>query len=135
MIQYIENPIIELDNLLSLYHSVEWSGYTNRPEMLRLSYENSLLKIAAFDHNQLVGLIRVVGDGYSIIFIQDILVRPEYQRQQIGTQLISKALAHYPDYYQIHLLTVDSEITKSFYESVGFKQINELGGVCFTYIK
>ncbi|MGX7076836.1 GNAT family N-acetyltransferase [Globicatella sanguinis] len=35
-------------------------------------------------------MIRVVRDGYSILFIQDILVLPEFQRQGIGSTLLKK---------------------------------------------
>ena len=37
--------------------------------------------MAAYDEDRLVGLIRVVGDGLTIVFIQDLLVYPQYQRQ------------------------------------------------------
>ena len=39
-----------------------------------------MLVLGAYKQNELLGIIRVVGDGATIIFIQDILVFPEYQR-------------------------------------------------------
>ncbi|WP_056970827.1 GNAT family N-acetyltransferase [Liquorilactobacillus vini] len=59
----------------------------------------------------MVGLIRVIGDGASIIYIQDILILPTYQRKGIGSDLIKRILALYPDYYQINLLTSDEKKT------------------------
>ena len=32
-----------------------------------------------------------MGDGFSVLFIQDILVLPEYQRKGIGTKLLQTA--------------------------------------------
>ena len=61
--------------------------------MLERAYENSFLKIAAFEGKQLIGMVRVVGDGASVILIQDLLVRPEYQRKGIGSQLLRCILA------------------------------------------
>ena len=37
-------------------------------------------------------MVRVVGDGASVILIQDLLVHPEYQRKGIGDQLMRAVL-------------------------------------------
>lgn len=65
--------------IINLYTAVGWSNYFNNPEMLCNAYENSLYILGAYDRDKLVGIIRVVGDGHSIIYVQDILVLPEYQ--------------------------------------------------------
>ena len=106
--------------ILHLYHSVGWTNYTQNPEMLKKAYDHSLKIIGAYDEEKLIGIIRVVGDGYSIIYIQDILVLPEYQHQGIGTLLMKKVLDDYAQVYQKVLLTDDTEKTKQFYQSVGF---------------
>ena len=47
--------------------------------MLKAAYKNSLHILGAFnEEGKLVGVLRAVGDGASILFIQDILVYPEY---------------------------------------------------------
>ena len=55
------------EEILSLYTSVGWENYTRNPQMLERAYENSFLKIAAFEGKQLIGMVRVVGDGASVI--------------------------------------------------------------------
>ncbi|WIK67604.1 GNAT family N-acetyltransferase [Globicatella sanguinis] len=77
-------------------------------------------------------MIRVVGDGYSILFIQDILVLPEFQRQGIGSTLLKKVINTFSNVYQMHLLTDDMEKTRKFHESVGFKDVKDLQGAAFT---
>ena len=74
--------------ILDLYRSVGWSGYYNQPEVLAKAFRNSLCIYAAYAEGQLAGLIRAVGDGASVVFIQDILVRPAYQRRGLGKQLL-----------------------------------------------
>lgn len=37
------------EEILSLYTSVGWENYTRNPQMLERAYENSFLKIAAFE--------------------------------------------------------------------------------------
>ena len=135
MITYKHNPQLDFQAVLDLYDSVDWTGYTSRPEMLEKALEHSLLVLAAFDSDRLVGLLRAVGDGHSIVFIQDILVLPAYQRQGIGRNLLEQATAHFPGIYQLHLLTENTEKTRSFYEALGFTAVESLDCVAYTYLK
>ncbi|HEL1602840.1 TPA: GNAT family N-acetyltransferase [Streptococcus suis] len=135
MITYKQNPQLDFQAVLDLYASVDWTGYTSRPEMLEKSLEHSLLVLVAFDSDRLVGLLRAVGDGHSIVFIQDILVLPPYQRQGIGRHLLEQAVTHFPGIYQLHLLTDNTEKTRSFYEELGFTAVESLDCVAYTYLK
>ena len=89
------------------------------------------LKIAAFEGKQLIGMVRVVGDGASVILIQDLLVRPEYQRKGIGSQLMRAVLERCEDVYQIELMTDNTEKTILFYQSLGLKKVDEIGCCAF----
>lgn len=106
--------------ILPLYESAGWINYTKNPVMLRESYRHSLKIYAAYLNEQLVGLIRVVGDGFSVVFVQDLLVYPDNQRQGIGTALLKKVLEEFSGVYQLHLLTDHTEKTVAFYKSLGF---------------
>ena len=121
------------EEILNLYDSVGWCSYTNRPDMLEHAFEHSLRILGAHDGEKLVGIIRAVGDGYSVLFIQDILVLPEYQRKGIGTKLLETMLSLYPDVYQIQLVTDRTEKTVSFYKSCGFLPYSEIN--CEGFIK
>ena len=134
MIRYVENPNVSLEEVLPLYEAVGWTNYTTKPEMLKAAYENSLHIIGAFNNDEkLIGVLRGVGDGASILFIQDILVYPEYQHQGIGTKLLQETLEKYKNVYQIQLATDDSTKTVSFYESNGFTSLTFLNCVSFIY--
>ncbi len=43
---------------------------------------------------KVVGMARVVGDGHTVFYIQDVIVRPPYQRQGLATQML-KAIMEY----------------------------------------
>lgn len=135
MITYRQNPQLDFQAVLEIYDSVGWTNYTDRPTMLQKALEHSLLVLAAFDGDRLVGLLRAVGDGHSIVFIQDILVLPTYQRQGIGRTLLEQAITHFPGIYQLHLLTDNTEKTRSFYEALGFTAVDSLDCVAYTYLK
>ncbi len=113
--------------ILDLYRSVGWSNYYEHPQMLRGAYAASLCTLGAYEEGRLVGIIRCVGDGCSILFIQDLLVRPEFQRRGIGSALIKAVLARYPRVYQIQLATDSTDKTTAFYRSLGFQSLEELG--------
>ena len=99
--------------ILPLYESVGWTAYTDHPEVLRKGFENSMLTLAAYEDNQLRGIIRAVGDGHTIVFVQDILVFPEHQRKGIGSALLQAILDRYSHVRQIVLATDNTPKTIS----------------------
>ena len=113
--------------ILGLYASVGWTAYTDDPAALRNGFAKSLLTLAAYEEAALAGLIRVVGDGHTIVFVQDILVRPQFQRRGIGSALLQAVLNRYAGVRQIELLTDDTPETVAFYRSMGFRELTELG--------
>lgn len=121
------------DEILNLYKSVGWVNYVNNPDMLKNAYTNSLKILAAYENDELLGIIRVVGDGYSIVYIQDIIVLPEYQRCGIGTALLNKILEIYRNVYQKTLLTDNTEKTIQFYKSIGFTM--DMDMECRAFVK
>lgn len=132
---YIETNSLNIEELTELYNSVGWSSYTSDKTVMEKIIPNSLWTLAAYDNEKLVGLIRVVGDGVSIIYIQDLLVNPSHQRQGIGKELMTKTIDKYRCIRQIVLMTEDEAKTKAFYESTGLKQVSAYGAVSFAQFK
>ena len=122
MVYYKTTSLIPVEELIDLYASVGWSNYTNRPQQLEQAFHQSFFVMAAYDEDRLVGLIRVVGDGLTIVFIQDLLVYPHYQRQGIGRSLLQKTLERFKDVYQIQLATEQSDKNLAFYRELGFRR-------------
>ena len=115
------------EEILSLYSAVGWVAYTENKDALRKCYENSLLTLAAYEGETLLGIIRAVGDGATIVFIQDILVYPAYQRQGIGTALLRALLDCFQNVRQIELATDNTPKTVAFYKSLGFWEFSDIG--------
>ena len=111
--------------ILALYSSVGWTAYTDHPEILRSGFQKSLLILGAYDEDNLVGIIRAVGDGHTVILIQDILVCPGYQRKGVGTRLVQEVIHQFSSVRQILLVTDDTFQTRAFYESLGFGELSE----------
>ncbi|WP_035664940.1 GNAT family N-acetyltransferase [Halalkalibacter akibai] len=117
---YQQNKECSEVDLKRLYDSVNWTAYTKDMPRLLKAINQSLTVITAWNDNELVGLIRVVGDGQTIIYIQDILVIDNYQRQGVGSELLKMVLLTYDDVRQKILLTNDAPDVRRFYEKHGF---------------
>ena len=124
MIKITKETSVSLDDVLHLYQAVGWTNYTNQPQMLEQALSHSLATYLARDGEEIVGLVRLVGDGFSSVFVQDLIVLPSYQRQGIGSNLMKEALADYKDVYQIQLVTEETEKTLGFYRSLGFETLS-----------
>ena len=124
MITIKKQEIVKLEDVLHLYQAVGWTNYTNQPKMLEQSLSHSLVIYLALDGDAVVGLIRLVGDGFSSVLVQDLIVLPIYQRQGIGSALMKEALKDYKDAYQVQLVTEETERTLEFYRSMGFETLS-----------
>lgn len=121
----------DVDTLVALYHDAERSAYTQDPQELKKAIDHSLKVWTVWDEEELIALARVVGDGVSIVYIQDILVLKSYQAQGIGSTLLKHILEKYQSVRQIVLLTEDSEETVSFYTKNGLVKVSEYDCVAF----
>ena len=119
------------EQVLALYGSVGWVAYTRQPEVLKAGFEHSLLILGAYEGDALIGLLRAVGDGNTVILLQDILVHPDHRRQGIGSALIRTALDRFKSVRQVLLITDDTPETTAFYASLGFKAVDALGCKAF----
>ena len=124
MISVRKQEVVKLENVLHLYQAVGWTNYTHQPQMLEKSLSHSLAIYLALDGEAIVGLVRLVGDGFSSVFVQDLIVLPSYQRQGIGSALMKEALRDFKDAYQVQLVTDQTEKTLGFYHSLGFENLS-----------
>jgi len=119
---------LPLEQLVDLYNAVGWQAYTNNEQRPKLqpAIVNSTYVVTAWDANKLVGLARCLSDDVAICYLQDILVRPEYQRQGLGRKLMQNCLKRFDHVRMQVLLTDDEERQKKFYESLGYKNTKDI---------
>ena len=134
MIKITKESSVLIDDVLNLYQAVGWTNYTNQPQMLKQALSQSLVIYLALDGDAVVGLIRLVGDGFSSVFVQDLIVLPSYQRQGIGRSLMKEALEDYKDAYQVQLVTDQTERTLGFYRSMGFEILSTYNCIGMTWM-
>ena len=134
MISVRKQDVVKLEDVLHLYQAVGWTNYTNQPQMLEQALPHSLAVYLAFDGEKIVGLIRLVGDGFSSVFVQDLIVLPTYQRQGIGSALMKQALGDFKGAYQVQLVTEQTEKNVGFYRSLGFEALSTYDCIGMTWM-
>ena len=76
-----------------LFDTTGWNqAYKASPAELELAISNSWYVLSAYDHDELVGFGRVISDGALYALICDLIVRPSYQRQGIGSAVLHKLI-------------------------------------------
>lgn len=120
MIQYKLEKEIQLEKLIALYEDVGWTSYTQDLSVMEALVPNAYQVIAAWNEEELVGLIRSISDGVYILYIQDLLVRKSYQGKGIGSKLLKRMIQENINIRQKVLLTECEEKIMSFYEKNGF---------------
>lgn len=113
--------------LVTLYEAVGWTSYTRDPAVLEAAVAGSAHVVTARYGEELLGLARVVSDGASIAYLQDVLVRPELQREGVGRALVHAAMEPFQHCRQQVLLTDDEPRQRAFYEALGFAEIRDHG--------
>ena len=124
MISVRKQDVVKLEDVLHLYQAVGWTNYTHQPEMLEQALSHSLAIYVALDGDAVVGLIRLVGDGFSSVLVQDLIVLPNYQHQGIGSALMKESLEDFKEVYQVQLATEQTEKNMGFYRSMGFETLS-----------
>ena len=115
------------EEILLLYASVGWTAYTEDPDALREGFARSLLTLAAYEGKTLAGIVRAVGDGATVVLVQDLLVFPQFQRRGIGTTLMRAMMERFANVRQLQLLTDDTGKTLAFYRSLGLRELSVFG--------
>jgi ribosomal protein S18 acetylase RimI-like enzyme len=87
MMQTMNYQIVEKlptpEEYSQLRQSVGWGIYER--DVVEKYLPNSLYCVCAVSDGKIVGMARIIGDGGIAYYIQDVIVKPEYQRQGVGT--------------------------------------------------
>ncbi|MDR3086012.1 MAG: GNAT family N-acetyltransferase [Christensenellaceae bacterium] len=129
-----ENHLPDDESLVRLYNDAGWFAYTDDLDSLKRAIQGSLYLLCAYEEGQLVGLLRAVGDGVSILYIQDLLVLGAQRRGGIGTALIEHTIGRFASVRQKVVSTDDTPALREFYRRLGFVPYGETGLVGFYYM-
>ena len=95
-----------------------WQNLVENKDMYRKSLENSITIVAVDKSSNVIGFIRGITDGYTTLFICELLIIEEKRGRGIGNELINHLHKMYPD-TRIDLLATTP--SSKFYEKQGFR--------------
>ena len=105
-----------------LYTAAQWIGPGDDCSFIRRAFAGSFLAAGAFEGTRLIGMGRVLSDGVSDAYIQDVAVHPAFRGQGIGGRLvhflIREARARGVDWIAL----VGEPGTENFYSKLGFEK-------------
>ena len=137
-INYIEKtPTATEFNML--IESVGWG--TRENNIIEEALKNTLYSLCVYNGADLIGYGRIIGDKTIFLYIQDIIVIPEYQGKQIGTGIMNKLIEKINEYKKINpeirTYLGASRGKEHFYEKFGFvsRPNEELGAGMILYDK
>jgi len=131
----LSNETFVTDELVELYDSVGWTVYTKDPDALGSAIANSTYVVSARSAGRLIGLARGVSDDVSIFYLQDLLVRPEYQRRGVGRMLLTACIERFAHVRQRVLLTDGEAHQRRLYESLGYQDIADFGASLHAFVR
>lgn len=137
-INYIKRtPTADEFNMLT--EAVDWGTRPNK--VVTEALKNTLYSICVYDGEKLIGYGRIIGDKTIFLYIQDVMVIPEYQGKKIGTGIMNKLLAQIEEYKKVNpdirTYLGASKGKEGFYERFGFisRPNEDLGAGMILYNK
>lgn len=127
-IKYIsERP--EIEKYIKLREKVGWGNIEK--EVVETSFNNTIYFVSAYDNEELIGFGRMIGDMSMFLYIQDIMINPDYQGLGIGKKIVisiienAKKLKNKNQNIRLYLGSVKGK--EEFYRKLGFITREEKG--------
>lgn len=114
---------ISVEEFLEVIEAVGWKTYSKA--QVEKALKNTMYMVKAMVGNKVAGMGRVVGDFSIVCSLSDICVKPEYQGQGIGLQIVNRlremieADVKEGEKMQIELTPTAGK--EAFYQKAGFK--------------
>lgn len=121
--EYREN-CLHLDDYRSLRESVGWKNFSK--EQASASINNSTYDITVVENDKAIAMGRLIGDGLYYLIV-DIVVRPEFRGNGIGSKIIDMLLKYVddklPEGGRASVQLISEKGKEEFYIRKGFKII------------
>lgn len=105
-----------------LYNLVGWGAYNE--EISKKALDNTFYSVSIYDNDKIIGYGRLIGDTICFMYVQDVIVIPEYQSNKIGTIIMNKLLDKINELKKenpnLRVYLGASKNKEKFYEKFGF---------------
>lgn len=112
----------DVDEFNLLYNAVGWGAYDKK--IAKKALDNTFYSISIYHDNEIIGYGRLIGDTICFIYIQDAMVKPEFQNKKIGTMIMNNLLDRINEIRKenpsLRVYLGASKGKEEFYEKFGF---------------
>ena len=95
----LDEDVISVEDFNYLTDKVGWG--TRDANVVEEALNNTLYSVSIYDDNKIIGYGRIIGDKTIFLYIQDIMVVPEYQGKKIGTKIMNTLLSKVDEYKKV----------------------------------
>jgi ribosomal protein S18 acetylase RimI-like enzyme len=112
-----------IDDIVNLYKAGGWWKDSYDTAGIPALITGSFAFVIALDHTsrKVVGMGRIISDGVSDAYIQDVVVLKEYRNQEVGKHLIRKLIDYCISKKLLWIGLIAEPGTESFYHTLGFE--------------
>jgi ribosomal protein S18 acetylase RimI-like enzyme len=115
------------EEIVELYKAGGWWRDSYDPSGIKSLIDGSFAFAVAFDpkKGKAIGMGRVISDGVSDAYIQDMVVLPEYRKSGIGKKLVNFLLKHCLSKGLTWIGLIAEPNQDKFYSPLGFKTMKD----------
>ena len=128
MINIKENVKNEKE-FMYMFDRVGWGAHSR--EISQIALDNTFYSVSIYEDDKIIGYGRLVGDSICYLYVQDIMVVPEYQGHKIGTMIMNKLIEKAEEVKNnnpsLRVYTGASKDKEPFYEKFGFVKRTDAG--------
>jgi ribosomal protein S18 acetylase RimI-like enzyme len=130
MKQQIEIKIVDSwseKEIVELYKVGRWWKNSHNPSGIKYLIKGSFAFVVAVDKTtkKAIGMGRLISDGISDAYIQDIVVLPEYRNMGIGSKIINTLLDYCLSKGILWIGLIAEPNQHKFYSTIGFKKMEK----------
>lgn len=127
-ITIVAGVVPRTEQMEALFKQTAWSDLRlEQLHKIKRALRQSMDVITAWKGTELVGLLRCVGDSYTVLYVPDITVKAAYRRQGIGKGMLTYLLSRYPTIQNRVVLAGNSKDFDAFYQACGLTRAENLG--------
>lgn len=113
------------EEILSLYKEAGWWDEDENPKKIKGIIKGSLIFVAAFSENKVIGISRVISDGVSDAYIQDVFVTKNQRGKGIGKKMIDFIIKYLKSRGISWIGLISKPEAEEFYYKLGFSPLEK----------